>query len=252
MKHRLPTISILDIPIVRATEAEAMAEIRHLAEQPEPALVIYVNAHTLELTARDPEYRKIVQEAAIVLNDGIGVSMAAKIVGKESFPANLNGTDLTPLILQLAAERGWRVFLLGAAPGVAEKAAAKFLATTPGLEIAGTHSGFFNAGELEGVIQQIRDARTDVLIVGMGNPVQEQWLARHQAQTGARLGVGVGAFLDFSAGVFPRAPRWMQQMKIEWLYRMSREPRRLWKRYLVEAPVFLAHVAWHTLTRKKQ
>ncbi len=252
MKHRLPTISILDIPIVRATEAEAMAEIRHLAEQPEPALVIYVNAHTLELTVRDPQYRKIVQEAAIVMNDGIGVSMAAKIVGKASFPANLNGTDLTPLILTLAAERGWRVFLLGAAPGVAEQAAAKFVAQNPTLVISGTHSGFFTAGELEGVIQQIREARTDVLIVGMGNPVQEQWLARHQAQTGARLGVGVGAFLDFSAGVFPRAPLWMQQMKIEWLYRMSREPRRLWKRYLVEAPVFLAHVAWHTLTRKKQ
>jgi len=253
MKHRLPTITILDIPIVRATEAEAMAEIRYLAEQSEPTMVIYVNAHTLELTTRDPEYRKIVQNAAIVMNDGIGVSMAAKIVGKETFPANLNGTDLTPLILKLAAERGWRVFLLGAAPGVAEKAAAKFLATTPGLEIAGTHSGYFKGGELDSVIEQIRELQTDVLIVGMGNPVQEQWLARHQAQTGARLGVGVGAFLDFSAGVFPRAPLWMQQMKIEWLYRMSREPRRLWKRYLVEAPVFLAHVAfWHMLTRKKK
>ncbi len=252
MKHRLPTITILDIPIVRATELEAMTEIRYLAEQPEPAMVIYVNAHTLELTTRDSEYRKIVQNAAIVMNDGIGVSMAAKIVGKETFPANLNGTDLTPLILQLAAERGWRVFLLGAAPGVAEKAAAKFLATTPGLEIAGAHSGYFKAGELEGVIQQIREARTDVLIVGMGNPVQEQWLARHQAQTGARLGVGVGAFLDFSAGVFPRAPLWMQKMKVEWLYRMSREPKRLWKRYLLGGPVFLAHVAWHTLTRKKK
>jgi exopolysaccharide biosynthesis WecB/TagA/CpsF family protein len=298
MKHRLPTITILDIPIVRATEAEAMEEIRRLmdlqmwrgqasgwaeamedsrrltdlqmwreqasgwaeateeirrlTEQPEPALVIYVNAHTLELTTRDPAYRQIVQEAAIVMNDGIGVSMAAKIVGKESFPANLNGTDLTPLILKLAAERGWRVFLLGAQPGVAEKAAAKFVSQNPTLIISGTNSGYFRAEELEGVIQKIREARTDVLIVGMGNPVQEQWLARHQAQTGAKLGVGVGAFLDFSAGVFPRAPLWMQKMKIEWLYRMTREPKRLWKRYLIEAPVFLAHVALDVWKKKRR
>ena len=230
MKHRLPTITILDIPIVRATEAEAMAKIRYLAEQSEPTMVIYVNAHTLELTTRDPEYRKIVQEAAIVMNDGIGVSMAAKIVGKETFPANLNGTDLTPLILKMAVEQGWRVYLLGAVPGVAEKAAAKFVERNPGLVISGTHSGFFEEGELSRVIDQIRETRTDVLIVGMGNPVQERWLARHQVQTGAKLGVGVGAFLDFSAGVFPRAPMWMQQMKIEWLYRMSREPTRLWRR----------------------
>jgi len=250
MKHRLPTITILGIPIVRATEAEAMAEIRRLTEEPGPAMVIYVNAHTLELTARDAAYRKIVQEAAIVMNDGIGVSLAAKIVGGPNFPANLNGTDLTPLILKLAAEQGWRVFLLGAAPGVAAKAAAKFVENNPALKISGTHSGFFAATELDGVIQQIRDANTDVLIVGMGNPVQEQWLVRHQAQTGAKLGVGVGAFLDFSAGVFPRAPMWMQKMKIEWLYRMSREPRRLWKRYLVEAPVFLLHVALDVMKKR--
>ncbi len=252
MKHRLPTITILDIPIVRATEAEAMEEIRRLTEQSETALVIYVNAHTLELTTRDPAYRQIVQEAAIVMNDGIGVSMAAKIVGKESFPANLNGTDLTPLILQMAAEQGWRVFLLGSKPGVAEKAAVKFVTQNPALVISGTNSGYFKAEELEGVIQKIREVRTDVLIVGMGNPVQEQWLARHQAQTGAKLGVGVGAFLDFSAGVFPRAPLWMQKMKIEWLYRMTREPKRLWKRYLIEAPVFLAHVALDVWKKKRR
>lgn len=252
MKRRLPTITILDIPVVRATEAEAIEEIRHLAEQQEPALVIYVNAHTLELTTRDPKYRKIVQDAGIVMNDGIGVSMAAKIVGNVSFPANLNGTDLTPLILKLAAEQGWRVFLLGAAPGVAEKAAAKFVSQNPTLVISGTNSGFFKEEALEGVIQKIREARTDLLIVGMGNPVQEEWLARHQAQTGAKLGVGVGAFLDFSAGVFPRAPLWMQKMKIEWLYRMSREPKRLWKRYLIEAPVFLAHVALDVWKKKRR
>lgn len=252
MKHKLPTITILDIPIVCTTEAEALAEIQRLTEeQPEPAMVVYVNAHTLELTAEDPEYRKIVQDASIVLNDGIGVAIAAKIVGGRSFPANLNGTDLTPLILKLAAKQGWRVFLLGGVAGVAEKAAEKFVATNPALEISGTHSGFIKAEELGGVIQKIREARTDVLIVGMGNPVQERWLARHQEQTGAKLGIGVGAFLDFSAGMFPRAPIWVQKIKLEWLFRMSREPKRLWKRYLIEGPLFLLHVAQDAIKQRR-
>lgn len=252
MKHRLPIIPILGIPVVRATEAEAVAEIQRLALESPPALLVYVNAHTLEFSARDSEMRHILQEdAAIVLNDGIGVSIAAKITGGGTFPANLNGTDLTPKILELAAAQGWRVFLFGAAPGVAEKAAAKFVSDFPSLVMAGTRNGFFTAAEEEGVLQQIRDAKTDVLIVAMGNPKQEKWLAQHLAATGAKLGLGVGAFLDFSAGVFPRAPVWMQKLKIEWIYRMSREPKRLWKRYLLGGPVFLARVALSTLGGKK-
>jgi N-acetylglucosaminyldiphosphoundecaprenol N-acetyl-beta-D-mannosaminyltransferase/alpha-1,3-mannosyltransferase len=252
MKHRLPVISILGIPVVRATEAEAMAEIGRLAEDAPPALLAYVNAHTLELSARDSELRRLLREdAAMVLNDGIGVSIAAKMVGKETFPANLNGTDLTPKILELAAAKGWRVFLFGAAPGVAEKAAAKFAATVPGLAMAGTRNGFFTAAEEPGIIQQIRDAGTDVLVVGMGNPKQEKWLKQHLASSGAKIGVGVGAFLDFSAGVFPRAPMWIQKIKLEWLYRMSREPKRLWKRYLLGGPLFLARVALSKLGKKK-
>jgi exopolysaccharide biosynthesis WecB/TagA/CpsF family protein len=252
MKHRLPVIPILNIPVVRATEAEAMAEISRLAEEAAPALLVYVNAHTLELSARDSELRRLLQEdAALVLNDGIGVSIAAKMVGKETFPANLNGTDLTPKILELAATKGWRVYLFGAAPSVAEKAAAKFVATIPGLVMAGTRNGFFTAEEEPDIIQQIRDAGTDLLVVGMGNPKQEKWLARHLAATGAKIGVGVGAFLDFSAAVFPRAPEWIQKIKLEWLYRMSREPKRLWKRYLLGGPVFLARVAFFKLRKTK-
>lgn len=248
MKHRLPVITILGIPIVRATEDAALAEIGHLAEEAAPSMLVYVNAHTLELSARDAALRHLLQQdAAMVMNDGIGVSIAAKMMGRETFPANLNGTDLTPKILEMAAARGWRVFVFGAAPGVAEKAAAKFATRWPDLIIAGTRNGFFTTAEEPGLVRQIRDARTDVLIVGMGNPRQEKWLARHLADTGAKLGVGVGAFLDFSAGVFPRAPLWMQKIKLEWLFRMSREPRRLWKRYLLGGPVFLARVAWSRL-----
>lgn len=252
MKNTLPVTPILGIPVVRATEADALVEIGRLAVEAAPALLVYVNAHTLELSARDADLRRLLREdAALVMNDGIGVSIAAKMVGKAKFPANLNGTDLTPKILELAAAKRWRVYLLGAAPGVAEKAAARFLATIPNLVIAGTRSGFFSTDDEPGIIQQIREAATDLLIVGMGNPKQEKWLAQHLQSTGAKVGVGVGAFLDFSAGVFPRAPLWVQKVKLEWLFRISREPRRLWKRYLLGGPVFLARVALSRLFGEK-
>jgi len=249
MKHRLPLLTILDIPIVRATEEEALHEIKYLADLAEPALVAYVNAHTLELSWHDSEFQKILQEAAIVFNDGIGVSLAAIMLRKPRFPANLNGTDLTPRILEMAAEHGWRVFILGAAPGVAEKAAKNFVEKNSTLTISGTHSGYFKPEQVSSVVAQIRDAKTDVLIVGMGNPKQEKWLQNHLPQTGAKLGIGVGAFIDFSAGVFPRAPIWMQKLNIEWIYRMSQEPRRLFKRYFIGGPIFLTRVALNSFKK---
>jgi exopolysaccharide biosynthesis WecB/TagA/CpsF family protein len=250
MKHRLPLLTILDIPIVQATEEEALQEIKYLAELPEPALVAYVNAHTLELSSQDPEFQKILQQAAIVFNDGIGVSLAAIMLRKPRFPANLNGTDLTPKILELAAKHGWRVFILGAAPGIAEKAVKNFVERNPTLTISGTHSGYFGPDEVSSVINQIRTANTDVLIVGMGNPKQEKWLQNHLAATGAKLGIGVGAFIDFSAGVFPRAPVWMQKLKIEWIFRISQEPKRLFCRYFIGGPTFLTRVALNSIKNR--
>lgn len=250
MKHRLTSLTLLGIPIARATSAEALAEIERLAETQAPAMLAYVNAHSLELSTRDAEFRRILQDCAMVLNDGVGVSLAARLCRHGSFPENLNGTDFSPKILKLAGEKGWRIFLLGAAPGVAEKAAAKFLDAYPGIQVAGTRCGYFSEDEAAGVANQIREARTDLLFVGMGNPAQEKWLARYLMQTNVKIAAGVGAFLDFSAGVFPRAPLWMRNLRVEWIFRMSLEPGRLWKRYVLGGPVFLARVVLHLLFKR--
>jgi exopolysaccharide biosynthesis WecB/TagA/CpsF family protein len=244
MKHRLPTVTLLGVPIVHATQTEALAEILRLAESGEPTMLAFANAHTLELSARDEELRRALQDSAMVLNDGLGISLAAMMSQRGAFPENLNGTDLSPKLLKIAVEKRWRLFLLGAAPGVAEKAAKIFIAHFPGIQIAGTHCGFFEDHEAELIARTIREAGTDVLLAGMGNPKQEKFLARHLAQTRVKLGAGVGAFLDFSAGVFPRAPAWMQRLRIEWLFRLTLEPKRLWRRYLLGGPVFLGRVAW--------
>jgi N-acetylglucosaminyldiphosphoundecaprenol N-acetyl-beta-D-mannosaminyltransferase len=233
------TIEILGVPVPRLDRRQALDEIVRLYEQPEAARVFYVNAHTLNLTASDPGYRNALLAADLILNDGAGLSIAARIRG-DRFPANLNGTDLNPLILELAADRGWPVFLLGAAAGVAARVAELAGERWPSLQIAGTASGYFD--DPREMAETIRRAGTGLLMVAMGNPLQEMFLTDHLEATGARLGIGVGAFFDFTAGVVPRAPAWMIRFGVEWIYRLKLEPRRMWRRYIVGNPVFLVRV----------
>jgi exopolysaccharide biosynthesis WecB/TagA/CpsF family protein len=233
-------VRILRVPVFRGDVDQAVAEIERLYERG-PALLAYVNAHTLNLAWRDDEYHRILNDAELVLNDGIGIQLAARM-RRAAFPQNLNGSDLTPRILRLAATRGWRVFLLGAAPGVAERTADLLTSTISGLQIAGVHHGYLENDE---VVASIREAKTDLLMVAMGNPLQEKWLSRHLRGTGARLGVGVGAFFDFTTGTQRRAPAWLNRIGLEWVFRLVHDPRRMWRRYVVGNPLFLWR-AWRT------
>jgi exopolysaccharide biosynthesis WecB/TagA/CpsF family protein len=145
-------------------------------------------------------------------------------------------------LLERAALRGWPTYFLGAGEGVAERAAELLQRRWPKLVIVGTRHGYVAPGESGEVCAAIRAAGTGLLLVGMGNPLQERWLDAHLAGTGARLGVGVGAFFDFQAGVVPRAPVWMNRLGIEWVHRLAQEPGRLWRRYLLGNPAFLYRV----------
>lgn len=232
---------MLGVPVARLTATAAREELVRLYEGDRPALVAYANAHTLNLASRDSGYREVLRSADIVLNDGAGLDIAGRLFGKP-FPENLNGSDFNPAILEEAAARGWPVFFLGARPGVAEEAARRLAPRIAGLRVVGTRDGYFPASESEAVAREIAATGAGLLMVAMGNPLQETWLSRHLETTGARLGVGVGAFLDFSAGVVPRAPAWMNRLWLEWLYRLIQEPRRMWRRYVVGNPLFLLRV----------
>lgn len=242
----MSSIDLLGVPIDRLNRREALEAVAGLYERPEPALCVYVNAHTLNLAAKDPAYRKLLTDADLVLNDGSGVALGARIQGSR-FPENLNGSDLNPSIVELAAQRGWPVFFLGGHPGVAGRAAGSLKDRFPSLEVAGTADGYFD--DPEGIAGEIRAAGTGLLMVAMGNPLQEMFLRDHLAATGARLGIGVGAFFDFTAGVVPRAPAWMNKAGIEWVYRLAQEPKRMWRRYVVGNPAFLGRVLRQRLTR---
>ena len=241
-----PCIEILGVPIARLDSEAALAEIERLYCEDAPASVGYANAHTLTLASQDPEYRALLRRLGLVLNDGFGVAIAARMQGQR-FPIR-NVTDFNPHILTLAAERGWPAFFLGGRLGVPERAAHQLKWRIPGLQVVGTRDGYFPPAQVQKVINEIRDSGAKVLIIAMGQPLQELWLDRYLPQTGARLGVGVGGFLDFSAGVVPRAPQLMSRLGFEWLYRLRQDPRRLWRRYIVGNPLFLYRVMRERLT----
>ncbi|MGW0518317.1 WecB/TagA/CpsF family glycosyltransferase [Crossiella sp. NPDC003009] len=241
MRSNVPTVTVLGIRVVCLPRQQALSVVGELLDSPEPDLLAFANAHSLNLAARHPAYRRVLHDAALVLNDGSGLAMAAKLQGK-SFPDNLNGTDLTPEILRLAAERDAPVYFLGGEPGIAETAARNLTSRIPGLRVAGARHGFFTPAQEPEVIAGIKASGARMLVVAMGNPRQELWLDRHLADTGAQLGVAVGAFLDFAAGKVSRAPGWMRKAGIEWLYRLALEPRRLFTRYVLGNPLFLARV----------
>lgn len=233
-------VDILGVPVHRVDRAGARAVVTDLAARPGHDVVAFVNAHASNLAAADPAYREVLHHASLVLNDGVGMGLAARLRGTP-FADDLNGTDLLPRLLADLAVAGHSVFFYGAAPGVAARTAEVWSRRLPGLRVAGSLDGFTLSGAAAAEV--IRVARADVVLVALGNPRQESWALHVGGRTGARLTVGVGAFFDFSAGVVRRAPRPVRRLRLEWAFRLLQEPRRLARRYLVGNPAFLLRVA---------
>jgi exopolysaccharide biosynthesis WecB/TagA/CpsF family protein len=234
---------ILGVPFSLLSFEEAVERIEALAlAGGETRQVVLANAHTLNLAAADPGYRDALRRAALVLRDGVGVELAARLAGVRP-GHNFVGTDFVPALLQRLAARpgGASVFLVGGREGVAERAA-QALAGIPGLRVAGALPGY---GELDAALARVRAAAPDVLLVALGNPAQERWIDAHRRELGARVALGVGALFDYLAGRVPRAPAWVLRLRAEWLFRMLVEPRRLWRRYVVGNPRFLLRVLRH-------
>jgi exopolysaccharide biosynthesis WecB/TagA/CpsF family protein len=237
----VPTLPIMGVPVSRLTGDQALRVVGDWAENGTCQTLAYVNAHTLNLSARVDALHESLVRSRLVMNDGIGLSLAARMRG-ERFPENLNGSDFTVRLLQLAASRDWGVFFLGGEPGVAEVAAARLEERIVGLRVAGTSHGFTDVSD-QVLARRVRNSGASLLVVALGSPRQEIWLDQNLEATGALVGIGVGAFLDFTAGRMRRAPSWMNALGIEWCFRLLQEPRRLWRRYLLGNPLFLVR-AW--------
>ncbi|HEY8417424.1 MAG TPA: WecB/TagA/CpsF family glycosyltransferase [Limnochordales bacterium] len=221
----LGRVTILGTGVDPVTKAEALDRAEALIRRGEPAQVVTINPELVMHAQRDPAVAAALARAALVVPDGIGIVWAARLLGRP-VPERVPGIEFAEGLLHRAAVLGYRVFLLGAAPGVAEEAARRLAARCPGLMVAGTHHGYFRPEDEAAVVEAIRRAQPHILLVALGAPRQELWIARHLEACRVPLAVGVGGSLDVFAGRVRRAPVWMQQVGLEWLYRLVRQPAR--------------------------
>lgn len=234
-------VRVLDVPFADLAFDEAVAWVEAHRAGPVTAHLVLANAHTLNLAARDGAYRAVLQRAALVLRDGVGVELASRFAGRH-LRHNFVGTDFVPALLGALAAPV-RVFLYGGRPGVAERAGRALGVRCPAVRVVGATDGF---APDPGLAARIAGRAPDVLLVALGNPLQERWIDAHAARLGGGVAVGVGALLDYLAGDVPRAPRWLRDLRSEWLYRLACEPRRLWRRYVLGNPAFV----WRVLARR--
>jgi exopolysaccharide biosynthesis WecB/TagA/CpsF family protein len=204
----------------------------------------FLNAHCINVAQTDAAYRDALAQADVLLPDGSGLALAARLAGK-ALGDNLNGTDLFPEICREASAAGQSIFLLGGQPGIASGAARFMREQFPALAIAGTHHGYWGDADEDALIAMINQSGADILFVGLGVPVQETWIARVRGRLAARIVLGVGGLFDYYSGAIPRAPALIRAAGCEWVWRLAQEPRRLARRYLIGNAVFLATACRH-------
>ena len=233
--------NILGVTVQAWTQQKAIDALDARVAESTPTCIAFANTNLLNYAVSDAGLRNALA-GFIVLNDGIGADAAARILYGKAFPCNLNGTDFVPAYLEHTI-CSHRIFIIGARPGVADRAAValqrRFGARH---EFVGCVDGYLGTADVDKVLASIVAARASLLLVGMGSPRQELWIAENMARSGGTLAFGVGALLDFAAGEIARAPSSLRHLRLEWAYRMAFEPRRLFRRYAIEGPIVLLRV----------
>jgi len=231
--------SILGVKISAVDTATALASIEDFIHGGRPHMVVTADSSCVVLAQRDHELREIINAADLVTPDSTGILWAARRFGIP-LPERVSGVDIVEFLCETAARSGYRIFLLGAAPGVAEAAAEKLTQRYPGLIVAGTHHGFFRPEESASVVQKIREAKPHILFVAMGIPLQEKWIYRHLEELQVPVSMGVGGTFDVISGRVKRAPKWMQRHGLEWFFRLAHSPRKI--RKCAALPIFVLMV----------
>ena len=217
----------------------AVASVVAMAAAPGSHLIITANAELVMRARRASDLQDILRRAALVVADGVGVVWGARRLGR-ALPARVAGIDLAERLCGEAARSGWRVCLVGGAPGVAATAADRLRHRYPGIAVAAALHGFFGPDEERTVVTAIQKAAPTLLLAGLGSPRQERWLDQHLASLAVPIGIGVGGTFDVWAGRVRRAPRVVQSLGLEWCYRLIRQPSRLRRQLAI--PQFIAAV----------
>lgn len=235
------SVRVLGVRIDAITFEGMLDRIQAWIDAGGPHQICTVNPEFVMAAHRDTEFAAVLEAADLCIADGVGLLWAARRQGR-LLPERVTGSDGVPLIAQRAAEKGWRIYLLGAGPGIAEAAGVELERRYPGLQVAGCYAGTPSDADAPGIVARIRAARPDVLFVAYGAPKQDLWIARHKQELLAPAMMGVGGSLDFIVGAQRRAPAWIRRMNLEWLYRLITQPWR-WRRQLA-----LPKFVWAVIT----
>lgn len=238
-------VDVLGVGVDPLTVAGLNAEVLRLARRDGCSVVLNVNAHCLNLLQWDARLRSFFERAEVVFCDGAGVVLGARLLGRR-LPGRITYADWVWNLAALAEAQGLSMFFLGARPGVAESAARRLKERHPESKIVGAHSGFFDhrtgGPRNEAVLREINAASPDILLLGMGMPLQERWLMENRERLNVRVALTGGAVFDYVSGELRRGPKLLTDNGFEWLARLAVEPGRLWRRYLIGNPTFLLRI----------
>lgn len=235
--YKMSRMKFMNTEIDNLTMDETLQAIDNLIKQKKNAYVVTPNVDHIVQLEKDTELQKVYENASLILTDGKPLLWIAKWYGTP-IKEKISGSDLFPLLCNMAAQKGYKMFFLGAAEGVAAKAAQNLSKRFKGLQVVGTYSPPFgfekDLEEIDKINNMIRKTQPDILIVGLGCPKQEKFMYHHCKELGVPISFGLGASFDFEAGNIKRAPRWMANHGLEWLFRITQDPKRMAKRYLVD------------------
>ena len=235
-------VKILDVPVHPLTMGEAVSVLEESITSGEQAFVVTANAEIIMMCQEDAGYKKIVsQDAQLVLPDGAGAVWAGRHLGYK-VPERVAGFDLYCQLLDKAAQKGYKAFFFGGSPGIAEAAKAKSEELYPGVKVVGCRNGYFKEEESQAIIDEINASGADMLFAALGAPKQEKWLVRYREQLKPKILMGIGGSFDVFAGKMERAPKWMQDASLEWLFRLYKQPSRFMR--MMALPKFVLKVVF--------
>ncbi|MGI8411729.1 MAG: WecB/TagA/CpsF family glycosyltransferase [Solirubrobacteraceae bacterium] len=239
-----PSSAIFEIPIDLAPPDELLRTLSGWATDRRTRRVMYVNAHVVNQSRTTPGLSQALRRADVVYCDGYGVRLAARVLGLP-VPHRMTGADWIWALATLCERSGQPIYLLGSEPPIAREAAARLRTAYPKLDVVGAHHGYFDldSPHNDRVIEDINAHAPRIVLVGMGTPKQELWVDRYAERLDGAVVWTVGALFDFVSGHIPRAPHWLADNGLEWIFRLAIEPTRMWRRYLIGNPIFLSRVA---------
>jgi N-acetylglucosaminyldiphosphoundecaprenol N-acetyl-beta-D-mannosaminyltransferase len=245
----MDNVTLLGIRINRITLDELLSFLAGSVRNGDRTIISYINVHALNLACESPRFREFASQSDLSFCDGVGIKLAAALT-RQKLDHRFTPPDFIERLCEAAATEGWRIYFLGAKPGIAARAADNMRSKFPGLQVEAHHGHFdMTAGgrENSAVVQAINGFHPDILIVGFGMPLQEQWILDNMDSLDVKVLFPAGALFDYLSGSLPRAPRWMTDHGLEWLSRLAVEPRRLWRRYLIGIPLFYWRILLHHL-----